>query len=84
MRVNPSDGHRPSRSILVACITLIMAIWAFSVSSVLCVKNLLFTGCWRLPPLPAHSLIFCTLITTRSPDGRVTIPFTVIRRFSTF
>jgi drug/metabolite transporter (DMT)-like permease len=28
MRVNPSDGHRPSRSILVACITLIMAIWA--------------------------------------------------------
>ena len=28
MRINPSDGHRPSRSILVACITLIMAIWA--------------------------------------------------------
>jgi len=28
VRINPSDGHRPSRSILVACITLIMAIWA--------------------------------------------------------
>jgi drug/metabolite transporter (DMT)-like permease len=28
MRINPSDGHRPSRSFLVACITLIMAIWA--------------------------------------------------------
>jgi len=28
MRINPSDGHRPSRFILVACITLIMAIWA--------------------------------------------------------
>ncbi len=28
MRINPSDGHRPSRSILVATITLIMLIWA--------------------------------------------------------
>ena len=28
MRINPSDGHRPSNFILVACITLIMAIWA--------------------------------------------------------
>jgi drug/metabolite transporter (DMT)-like permease len=28
MRINPSDGHRPSRPILVSCITLIMAIWA--------------------------------------------------------
>jgi drug/metabolite transporter (DMT)-like permease len=28
VHIEPSDGHRPSRSILVACITLIMAIWA--------------------------------------------------------
>ena len=28
MHIEPSDGHRPSRSILVSCITLIMAIWA--------------------------------------------------------
>jgi drug/metabolite transporter (DMT)-like permease len=28
MHINPSDGHRPSRFTLVACITLIMAIWA--------------------------------------------------------
>jgi drug/metabolite transporter (DMT)-like permease len=28
MRIDPSDGHRPSPSILVSCITLIMAIWA--------------------------------------------------------
>jgi drug/metabolite transporter (DMT)-like permease len=28
MRINPSDGHRPSQPILVAAITLIMAIWA--------------------------------------------------------
>ncbi len=27
MHIEPSDGHRPSRSILVACITIIMAIW---------------------------------------------------------
>ena len=28
MHIEPSDGHRPSNSILVAVITLIMAIWA--------------------------------------------------------
>src|SRR5713226_6583848 len=28
MRIIPSDGHRPSPSILIAAITLIMAIWA--------------------------------------------------------
>jgi drug/metabolite transporter (DMT)-like permease len=28
VHIEPSDGHRPSRSILVASITLIMAIWA--------------------------------------------------------
>lgn len=30
MRIATSDGHRPSRPILVSCITLIMSIWAIN------------------------------------------------------
>src|SRR6266436_6612109 len=55
-----------------------------SVPTVLNLFSSLATGRRPLATHSPHSLIFFTLITIRSADGCITIPFTVIRKFSSF